>query len=80
MRHYFLHARTVGDLTGVFLAHLDEKFAARGRRFMLPSFRRRPGRLEGFLLDRGRLAVPDDAFLAADPVRLIQLFALADQI
>ena len=27
MRHYFLHAKTVGDLTGVFLAHLDEKFA-----------------------------------------------------
>ena len=26
MRHYFLHAKTVGDLTGVFLAHLDEKF------------------------------------------------------
>jgi [protein-PII] uridylyltransferase len=80
MRHYFLHARTVGDLTGVFLAHLDEKFAARGRRFfMLPSFRRRPRKLEGFVLDRGRLAVPDDTFLAADPVRLIQMFALADK-
>ena len=30
MRHYFLHAKTVGDLTGVFLAHLDEKFARAG--------------------------------------------------
>ena len=79
MRHYFLHAKTVGDLTGVFLAHLDEKFAGRGRRFGLPSFRRRPGRLEGFMLDRGRLAVPDDAFLAADPLRLIRMFALADK-
>ena len=65
MRHYFLHAKTVGDLTGVFLAHLDEKFARRGRRFGLPAFRRRPGKLEGFMLDRGRLAVPDDDFLAA---------------
>ncbi|HYI63258.1 MAG TPA: [protein-PII] uridylyltransferase [Allosphingosinicella sp.] len=79
MRHYFLHAKTVGDLTGVFLAHLDEKFARRGRRIGLPAFRRRPGRLEGFMLDRGRLAIPDDAFLAADPVRLIQMFALADR-
>ena len=79
MRHYFLHAKTVGDLTGVFLAHLDEKFARRGRRIGLPAFRRRPGRLEGFMLDRGRLAVPDDAFFAADPVRLIQMFALADR-
>jgi [protein-PII] uridylyltransferase len=79
MRHYFLHAKTVGDLTGVFLAHLDEKFARRGRRIGLPAFRRRPGKLEGFMLDRGRLAIPDDAFLAEDPVRLVQMFALADK-
>ena len=79
MRHYFLHAKTVGDLTGVFLAHLDEKFARRGRRIGLPAFRRRPRKLEGFLLDRGRLAVPDDQFLAEDPVRLILMFALADR-
>ena len=79
MRHYFLHAKTVGDLTGVFLAHLDEKFARRGRRIGLPAFRRRPGKLEGFMLDRGRLAIPDDDFLAQDPVRLIEMFALADK-
>ena len=79
MRHYFLHAKTVGDLTGVFLAHLDEKFARRGSRIGLPAFRRRPGRLEGFMLDRGRLAVPNDDFLAEDPVRLVQMFALADR-
>jgi [protein-PII] uridylyltransferase len=79
MRHYFLHARTVGDLTGVFLAHLDEKFAARGRRFTLPSLVRRPRRLEGFMLERGRLAVPDREYFVQDPVRLIQIFALADR-
>jgi [protein-PII] uridylyltransferase len=79
MRHFFLHAKTVGDLTGVFLAHLDEKFARRGRRIGLPAFRRRPGKLEGFMLDRGRLAVPDEDFLRADPVRLIRMFALADR-
>lgn len=78
MRHYFLHARTVGDLTGVFLAHLDEKFASRGSRFLLPMLRRRPRRLEGFALDRGRLAVPNETFFAEDPVRLVQMFALAD--
>ena len=79
MRHYFLTAKAVGDLTGVFLAHLDEKFARRGRRIGLPAFRRRPRRLAGFMLDRGRLAVPDETFLAAEPVRLIQMFALADR-
>ncbi len=77
MRHYFLHAKTVGDLTGLFLAHLDDRFARRGQRLYFPSLRRRPSRLEGFMLDRGRLAVPDEAFLGEDPVRLIQMFALA---
>ncbi|HEX8644519.1 MAG TPA: [protein-PII] uridylyltransferase [Allosphingosinicella sp.] len=79
MRHYFLHAKTVGDLTGIFLAHLDDKFARRGRRFGLPAITRRPGKLNGFLLDRGRLAVPGEDFFAQDPVRLVELFALADR-
>ena len=79
MRHYFLHAKTVGDLTGVFLAHLDEKFARKGLRFGLPALRRRPRKLEGFVLDRGRLALPSEDFFREDPVRLIAIFALADR-
>ena len=79
MRHYFLHAKTVGDLTGVFLAHLDDKFAKKGSRFGLPSIRRRPGKLEGFVLDRGRLAMPREDFFREDPIRLLQIFALADR-
>ncbi|MBV8686039.1 MAG: [protein-PII] uridylyltransferase [Alphaproteobacteria bacterium] len=78
MRHYFLHAKTVGDLTGVFLAHLDEKFARKGLRFGLPTIRRRPRKLEGFVLDRGRLALPSDEWFREDPVRLVEMFALAD--
>ncbi len=78
MQYYFLQAKAVGDLTGVFLAHLDEAFAARGRRFGLPTIRRRPSKLRGFVLDRGRLALPDDRFFADDPVRLIEMFALAE--
>ena len=79
MHYYFLQAKAVGDLTGVFLAHLDEKFAARGRRFGLPTLRRRPWKLNGFVLDRGRLALPNDNFLAEKPTRLIEMFALADR-
>jgi len=79
MRHYFLHAKTVGDLTGIFLSHIDETFARKGRRFGLPAIRRRPGKLNGFLLDRGRLALPREDFFAEDPVRLVELFALADR-
>jgi [protein-PII] uridylyltransferase len=78
MQFYFLQARSVGTLTGVFLAHLDERFASRGRRFGLPHLRRSPKRLNGFVLDRGRLALPDDDFFRDDPVRLVEIFALAD--
>ncbi len=78
MQFYFLQARTVGTLTGVFLAHLDERFASRGRRFGLPHLRRSPKRLNGFVLDRGRLALPDDGFFRDDPIRLLEIFALAD--
>ena len=78
MHYYFLQAKTVGDLTGVFLAHLDEKSAARGSRFGLPPIRRSPAKLKGFALDRGRLALPRDDFFAEDPVRLVEVFQLAD--
>ena len=78
MQHYFLTAKIVGDLTGVFLAHLDEMNTPKGRLFSLTSFRRSPSKLNGFVLDRGRLALPSDDWFQQDPVRMIELFALAD--
>ena len=79
MQHYFLNAKQVGDLTGVFLAHLDDSFAPKGRRFSLAGLRRSPRDLGGFVLDRGRIALPCDDWFAQDPVRLVQIFAIADQ-
>lgn len=78
MRHYFLMAKQVGDLTGLFLAHLDEKFAVKRSRFGLPSIRRTPKKLKGFAVERGKLFAPSDRFFADEPVRLIELFYLAD--
>lgn len=75
MRHYFLTARSVGTLTGLFLAHLEEQHA---RASWLPRIARRPRRLNGFRIVRGRIEAPTDDFFAADPVRLIELFQLAD--
>jgi len=77
MQFYFLNAKTVGDLTGIFLAELDEQLGRKSFRFALPTIRRRPKHLSGFTLDRGRLSVPDPHFFEADPVRLVELFALA---
>ena len=76
MRHYFLMVRTVGDLTGLFLAQIDESFA---RASWLPSITRRPAKLHGFTLRRGQIGVPSDDFFRAEPVRLIEMFALADK-
>jgi len=77
MQFYFLNAKAVGDLTGLFLAQLDEQMGERGRRFALPTLRRRPKHLDGFTLDRGRLSIPNDRWFADDPVRLVEMFALA---
>jgi [protein-PII] uridylyltransferase len=77
MHFYFLNAKTVGDLTGLFLAQLDEQMGKKGFRFALPTIRRRPSRLNGFVLDRGRVSIPSDDFLREHPVRLLELFALA---
>ena len=77
MQFYFLNAKAVGDLTGLFLAQLDQQMGAKGRRFALPTLRRRPKHLHGFTLDRGRLSIPNDHWLGDNPVRLVELFALA---
>ncbi|MGE5063851.1 MAG: [protein-PII] uridylyltransferase [Myxococcales bacterium] len=77
MQFYFLNAKSVGDLTGVFLAQLDEQLGKKGFRFALPTIRRKPKRLGGFVLDRGRISIPSDDYFRSDPVRLLELFALA---
>jgi len=77
MQFYFLNAKTVGDLTGLFLAQLDEQLARKGFRFALPTIRRRPKRLGGFVLDRGRVSIPSDDFFRDDPIRLLEIFAVA---
>ena len=75
MRHYFLTAKQVGNLTALFLAHLEEQHA---RASWLPRLSRRPRRLNGFRLSRGKIEAPSDDFFRQDPVRLIELFQLAD--
>ena len=78
MQLYFLHAKSVGALTGVFLSHLEERFGPRGWRLSWSSIRRSPSRLRGFVRDRGRLNILNDGFFQEDPVRLLEVFQLAD--
>src|ERR671920_2109311 len=66
MQFYFINAKTVGDLTGIFLAQLDEQLGKKWFRFALPTLRRKPKRLGGFVLDRGRLSIPSEDFFRSD--------------
>ncbi len=77
MQYFFLQAKQVGSLTGVFLAQLDEQFAGQKRGFFAALRKRRRKKVGPFLIDGGKLAVPSDATFQEDPVRLVELFACA---
>jgi [protein-PII] uridylyltransferase len=85
MKHYFLVAKDVGDLTRIFCASLEAKEMkeAAGLRGM---FRRlmpaRPSKLQGwpqFRVDANRVNIAKDKAFENDPVDMIRLFALADE-
>jgi [protein-PII] uridylyltransferase len=78
MQFFFLQAKTVGNLTGVFLAQLDEQFAKKTPRGLLAGFRARPRTVRGYTVFGGRINVPSDDWFEKDPVRLLEIFAIAD--
>ena len=79
MQFYFLQAKRVGSLTGVFLAHLDQEFAKkRTRSGFFAGFTQRPRAFKGYVVEGGRLRAPGDDWFRADPVRLIEVFQLAE--
>ena len=79
MQFYFLQAKRVGALTGIFLAHIDDEFAQKTRaRGFFAGFRTRPRSLKGYVIHGGRIAAPSDDWFTADPVRLIEIFQLAE--
>jgi [protein-PII] uridylyltransferase len=81
MQFYFLQAQHVGNLTGVFLAQLQEQtLAPKRREGLLQRFRTRKSRfVEGYPLRSGKLSAPDDDWFSKDPVRLVQIFTVAER-
>ena len=78
MQFYFLNAKTVGDLTGLFLAQLDEQLGEQGPRFALadaPAAGRK--RSPASSSTAGASRSPTTTSSAKHPVRLLELFALA---
>jgi len=78
MQYFFLQAKIVGSLTGVFLAQLDGQFAKKQPRGLLAGFRARPRDLKGYRVFGGKIAAPNDTWFAEDPVRMIEIYQLAD--
>jgi [protein-PII] uridylyltransferase len=79
MQYFFLQAKVVGSLTGVFLAQLDEQFAQRPTRGLLANFRARVRTVKGYKVFGGRLRAPTETWFSEDPVRLIEIFVIADR-
>ena len=82
MKHYFLIAKTVGDLTAIVCAALEEKEAKPPAVFdRLVGALRRPKSIAGtrdFAIELDRVTVARRDAFARDPLNLIRLFWIAD--
>ncbi len=76
MKHYYLLAKTVGDLTRIFCAAFEAENAPKPRQW-LSHFASRARDLEGFRLENGRLSVLSNDVFEVEPARMIRLFHLA---
>ena len=76
MKHYFLVAKEVGDLTRIFCAAIDSE-SRKPRRFSLKKLTLRKHLPTGFTVDGKRLTVTRDGVFADNPVNLLRLFYLA---
>ena len=72
MKHYYLVAKRVGDLTRIFCAAIESEHKRRPLMHKLLPGRRRE--IQGFQVVNGRLAVNDDTTFRRDPVAMIRLF------
>ena len=76
MKHYFLVAKDVGDLTRIFCANLEAE-AKRLPRFSLLRLAQARKDIEGFLLDGERLNIRYDRQFKDNPLDTIRLFHVA---
>ncbi len=79
MRQYFLVAKNVGDLTGIFCATLEEQQKKSRTRTRLPALFQRQKQVHGFKFGSGRLTMARADCFRTDPVNLIRVFHLADR-
>ncbi|MBY3180946.1 [protein-PII] uridylyltransferase [Rhizobium sp. 25PS6] len=83
MKHYFLVAKDVGDLTRILCAALEDQQAKSipGLTGVISRFTHRNRKIAGsveFVEDRGRIALADPEVFKRDPINIIRLFHVAD--
>lgn len=74
MRHYFLTAKEVGDLTRIFCSVLESNEV---KKPLLERFKRSK-RLEGFKVDGERLTFLNEKALLKDPIDILRIFHVSD--
>jgi [protein-PII] uridylyltransferase len=85
MKHYFLVAKDVGDLTAILCAELEDRQAkpmpVLNR--MMARFRPRPrhtlAETDDFIVDYNRITIADADAFKRDPINLIRIFYLAQK-
>ncbi len=76
MKHYFLYAKEVGDLTRIFCAALEDQHKRRPR-LRFPTFGLGQRTVDGFIIEKGRARAEHDDLFRDDPGALLRLFAVA---
>lgn len=86
MKHYFLIAKDVGDLTAILCAALEDSHAkpAPVLNRMMARFKPKRGRktlreTDDFIVDNNRINIADKNVFERDPVNLIRIFHLAQK-
>ncbi|MEP0944807.1 MAG: [protein-PII] uridylyltransferase, partial [Rhizobiaceae bacterium] len=84
MKHYFLIAKDVGDLTRILCATLEAQQAkeATGIGGILRSLTKRPKKIRGtsdFINLNNRIQPADDQVFTKDPVNILRMFQLAEE-
>ncbi len=78
MKHYFLTAKDIGDLTRIFCAHLENQHQKKPL-LRLPRLGLRRRELEGFTVEGDRLGFADPRDIERDPVLILRLFQVAQK-
>jgi [protein-PII] uridylyltransferase len=84
MKHYFLVAKDVGDLTRIFCSALEEQQAKAAPGLatrVMSRFTKRLHKIPGttdFVTDRGRITLASPDVFVRDPINIIRFFHVAD--